>query len=215
MASTAELMGLGLPGQLADKLGSDLDLPATTNFTTLIGTATTNVVNCSTTAKSLCLQGGTGTQSVAGGAFVDIYGLTSGEPGGVAVTLGNVSGSRWVNWLRSATSYFSFLNSAGSEVWRVQNSGKMKIDTTVTAGGTTGNQTISKPTGRVNFAAGASSLTVTNTLVSATSIVICSVNTNDATALIKNVVPGAGSFVITLNANATAETAVSFIVLND
>lgn len=210
MTSTAELMGLGLPGQLAAVLG---DGAAT--YTTLTGTATTNVINSNTTAKSTTIQGGTGTQSVSGGAFIDVFGLTSSEPGGVSVTLGNTAGSRWVNWLRSATSYFSFLNSAGSEVWRVQNSGKMKIDTTVTAALTTGNQTINKPTGRVNFAAAAATLTVTNSLVSATSIVICSVNTADATALIKNVVPGAGSFVITLNANATAETAVSFIVFND
>jgi hypothetical protein len=215
MASTAELMGLGLPGQLADVLGDNQDLPATTNFTTLIGTATTNVINSSTTAKSTCIQGGTGTQSVSGGAFIDVFGLTSSEPGGVAVTLGNVAGSRLVNWLRSSTSYASYLDTTGQEVWRVQNSGKMKVATTVTPALTTGNQTISKPTGRVNFAAGASSLTVTNTLVSATSLIIASVNTADATALIKNVVPGAGSFVINLNANATAETAVSFIVFND
>lgn len=88
------------------------------------------------------------------------------------------------------------------------------LDTTITSAGTTGNQTINKPTGTVNFAAGASSLTVTNSLCSANSIVICSVRTNDSTALIKNVVPASGSFVIRLNANATAETSVGFWVIN-
>jgi hypothetical protein len=37
--------------------------------------------------------------------------------------------------------------------------------------------------------------------------------TNDSTAIIKNVVPGSGSFVITLNAAATAETAIDFTVI--
>ena len=36
------------------------------------------------------------------------------------------------------------------------------------------------------------------------------VATNDSTAIIKNVVPGAGSFVVTLNAAAMAETAIGF-----
>ncbi len=85
---------------------------------------------------------------------------------------------------------------------------------TNTAGGTTGARTINRTTGTVNFAAGASSLVVTNSLVSASSLVFCMIRTNDTTALLKNVVPTSGSFTITLNANATAETSVGFIVIN-
>lgn len=87
-------------------------------------------------------------------------------------------------------------------------------DKTITVAGTTGNQTINKISGTVNFAAGTSTLTVTNSLVSTTSNVFCTIRTNDATAIIKNVVPGSGSFVITLNAAATAETSVGFFVIN-
>jgi len=101
-----------------------------------------------------------------------------------------------------------------AEVFRLKAAGNHVVPTTVTAAGTTGAQTINKVSGTVNFAAGASSLVVTNSLVSANSIVIAVVRTNDTTALIKNVVPGSGSFTINLNANATTETSVGFFVIN-
>lgn len=85
---------------------------------------------------------------------------------------------------------------------------------TITAGGTTGNQTINRPVGTVNFAAAAAALTVTNSTVSATSIVLAVARTNDATCSVKNIVPGAGSFVINMTAACTAETSVGFLVLN-
>lgn len=91
---------------------------------------------------------------------------------------------------------------------------KIYLDQTVTAGGTTGNQTINKAAGTVNFAGAASSLTVTNSLVTTNSTVLAVIRTNDGTATIKNVVPGSGSFVITFTAAATAETSVGFWVLN-
>ena len=85
---------------------------------------------------------------------------------------------------------------------------------TVTAGGTTGNQTINKPAGTVNIAGGSNSVTITNSTVSANSIVFAVARTNDATCSIKNVVSAAGSFVINMTANCTAETSVGFLVTN-
>ena len=102
----------------------------------------------------------------------------------------------------------------GASKLSVNNFGKIVMDATNTAGGTTGAQTINKPSGTVNFAAAASSLVVTNSLVTTSSIVHVVVRTNDSTAIIKNVVPAAGSFTITLNASATAETSVGFVVFN-
>jgi tRNA A37 threonylcarbamoyltransferase TsaD len=90
----------------------------------------------------------------------------------------------------------------------------IKIPKTITAGGVTGNQTINKSSGTVNFAAAASSLTVTNSLVSANSIIIATIGTNDTTMTSVQAVAGAGSFVIYANAAATAETRVNFIVTN-
>ena len=98
--------------------------------------------------------------------------------------------------------------------FKVSNAGKATFDATNTAGGTTGNQTINKPSGTVNFAASATSITVTNSLVTTSSIILCVVRTNDTTAYVKNCVPGSGSFTINLGAAATAETSVGFLVIN-
>jgi len=92
--------------------------------------------------------------------------------------------------------------------------GKIVYDATETAGGTTGNQTIDKPSGSVNIAAAGTTVTVTNSFCTATSHVFTAIDTNDGTAFIKNVVPAAGSFVINLGAAATAEVRISFLVIN-
>ena len=92
--------------------------------------------------------------------------------------------------------------------------GDMQFNKTVTAAGTTGAQTISKNAGTVNFAAAATSLVVTNTLVTTSSIIICTVGTNDTTMKSALAVAAAGSFTIYANAAATAETRVNFIVIN-
>lgn len=95
---------------------------------------------------------------------------------------------------------------------RVQ--GALNFNPTNTAAGTTGNQTINKASGTVNIAAAGTTVTVTNNLVTASSIVFAVIRTNDATATIKNVVPASGSFTINLNAATTAETSIGFFVIN-
>lgn len=88
------------------------------------------------------------------------------------------------------------------------------LSRTITASGTTGAQTINKASGTVNFAATATSLVVTNSLVTTSSIIIATVGTNDTTMKSVQVVAGSGSFTIYANAAATAETRVNFFVLN-
>lgn len=88
------------------------------------------------------------------------------------------------------------------------------LSRTFVAAGTTGAVTANTVEGSVNFAAGASTLVVTNSTVSATSLVFVQVATVDATAKTAVVVAAAGSFTITLNAAATAETRVHFKVCN-
>jgi hypothetical protein len=92
--------------------------------------------------------------------------------------------------------------------------GDMQFGKTVTAGGTTGAQTINKTSGTVNFAAAATSLVVTNSLVTTSSIIICTVGTNDTTMKSVIAVAASGSFTLTANAAATAETRVNFLVIN-
>ena len=96
----------------------------------------------------------------------------------------------------------------------VRSDGQISIEATNTTPGTTGAQSINKASGKVNFAAGATSLVVTNALCQTTSIVHATVLTDDATAYVKNVVPGNGNFTIKLGAAATSESSVGFIVYN-
>ena len=151
------------------------------------------------------------TQSVTGSAST--VGLqilptwnTSGTPTGLLVKVTDTASNAASKLLDLQVGTTSLLN--------VSKNGKITLDSTYTAGGTTGDQTINKPSGSVNFAAAATSLTVTNSLVTTSSIITCVVMTNDSTAYIKNVVPGSGSFTINLGAAATAETKVGFIVYN-
>jgi len=90
----------------------------------------------------------------------------------------------------------------------------LNVDKTLTAGGTTGAQTINKGSGSVNFAAAASSLVVTNSLVTANSVILLTLMSSDVTAKSASATAGSGSFTINLNAAATAETRVAFVVLN-
>jgi len=88
------------------------------------------------------------------------------------------------------------------------------VTPTITAGGTTGNRTINELAGTVNIAAAGTTVTVTNSLVTANSLVFCTLRTNDTTATVKNVVPAAGSFTINLGAAATGEVSIGFFVVN-
>lgn len=97
------------------------------------------------------------------------------------------------------------LNTAGTAIY---------VDKTITAGGTTGAQTINKIAGTVNFAAGASSIVVTNAEADASSLVFTTIRTADATCThVKSTAMGVGSFSIVLNATCTAETSVGFFLV--
>lgn len=81
----------------------------------------------------------------------------------------------------------------------------------------TGAQTMNVLTGKAAIAAGASSVVITNALVTAGSKVMAYVSqaTADGTLLrVERVVPAAGSFTIFGTANATATTLIDWIVFN-
>jgi len=92
--------------------------------------------------------------------------------------------------------------------------GALNLPKTITAAGTTGARTINQPSGSVNFAAAATSLVVTNSLVTVNSVIICTVGTDDTTLKSVAAVAAAGSFTMHANAAATAETRVNFIITN-
>jgi len=160
--------------------------------------------------------------TVVGTSTLEIYNNTATTGDTVALVK---DGAARAARLQIGATDVAFARSAAREVsvtdgsTTLTNYGDMRVrkhyvDQTITAGGTTGAQTINKAAGTVNFAAAATSLVVTNNLVTTSSTIYCSVRTNDTTALIKNVVPASGSFTITLNAAATAETSVGFFVVN-
>ncbi len=102
-----------------------------------------------------------------------------------------------------------------TERLRITALGGFVVNATNTAGGTTGAQTINKPSGTVNLAASATSLVVTNSLVTTSSIVWPVVMTNDASTFSLRVVVASGSFTIHVVGTApAAETKVGFFVLN-
>lgn len=95
------------------------------------------------------------------------------------------------------------------------NQGFSQLNLDYAISGIAGAVTINKPAGSVNIALGAASVVVTNSLVTANSVVLVQLAFNDATLTsIKCVVSAAGSFTITGNANATAQTKVNFLVIN-
>ncbi len=99
-------------------------------------------------------------------------------------------------------------------VGNIKGSG-LVLSKTITPPGTTGSRTINSATGRVNFAASATSLTVTNSNVLPTSIITVTVMGDDATMTGARVSSATtGSFVIKPTSPPTAETAVNFSVSN-
>ena len=83
-------------------------------------------------------------------------------------------------------------------------------DSSATPGNTTANTT----SGTCSIAAAGTTITITNNLVTSSSRVMATVASNDVTAILKNCVPSAGSFTITLNAATTAVTKVGWLVIN-
>lgn len=83
-----------------------------------------------------------------------------------------------------------------------------KVDTSGTPGNATANLTAS---GQSAIASGVAAVTITSDMVDTASRVFAQLQANDTTCTsIKSVVPGAGSFVINVNANCTAATKVAW-----
>lgn len=124
--------------------------------------------------------------------------------------LGTTSSTINHRWANSSNTLLASLTDDGN--WTMN--GKISFDATITAGGTTGDRTINKPSGTVNIAAAGTTVTVTNSFCTTSSIIELGIRTNDATAWIKNYVPSNGSFVINLGAAATSEISIGFVVKN-
>ena len=179
----------------------------------LLVSVTNKGVNGTSTNKLVIISGGSDGGSTTG-AYLQLAGVTNGSLGALFLGGGNDASAHMNFTLGNASALMKFQAAGGGNLITLSSAGSITLDRTNTAGGTTGNQTINKMAGSVNFAIAATAITVTNSLVSTTSNIIAVAQTNDATGYVKNVVPGAGSFVINLVAGATAETRVAFWVFN-
>lgn len=100
----------------------------------------------------------------------------------------------------------------GTDRWRVDSLGAVDVDSTVTTAGTTGNVTINKPCGTANIAAAGTAVTVTNSLVTANTIMSVLPRTNDSTCRLANYVPGSGTVTFNMTAACNAETSIGFCI---
>ena len=107
------------------------------------------------------------------------------------------------------------LTSTGLEITGGVTTNKLSANNkTITPTGTVGNQTINSTAGSINFSASATTITVTNNLVDANSVVILTRGTAVSANRNMSVVPSLGQFIITLDASFGVETKVFFLIIN-
>lgn len=194
----------------------------------LTTTFTGNTINSSANNTTFTLQD----RAYTAGTVVGINALTgtvtntSGGYTGITFkpTINEASGSA-TNDIVVINPTLTAVGSGGINLLRIQASsvdkllvdrnGKITFDATNTAAGTTGAQTINKPSGTVNIAASGASVVVTNSLVTTSSLVTAFCRTNDANKTrVYAIVPAAGSFTIYVDPVPAAEISVGFIVYN-
>lgn len=200
---------------------------ASNRMTFNANTSTTGMVNITggagTTANGIGFNMGSGTYSASSGMqYATALIPTINQSGSAGYTAMLISpretgvGSGLKNLIDLG------INTGGTpathtSLFRVDNTGKIGISTTNTTAGTTGAQTINKPSGSVNFSTSSQTLVVTNSTVSSASMIFLVIEATDSTpastsAYISS--KSAGSFTIKLNAPASAETKVNFLVIN-
>ena len=133
-----------------------------------------------------------------------------------ALAINNSIGAQLVwgnNALTLDGSNQTFANSVTGNIFRVGGTGALSIRGTDTTG-TPGAATIDKPSGKSAIAIGASSVVITNSLVTAASRVIITPHARDATCKELIAVPGAGIITVSGTANATAALPFSWEVSN-
>lgn len=175
------------------------------------GTPKFSTVSGSTSASSVSTYTGTLTASSGDQSFISIAPtITQSSTGGYTGIKVNPTESS----TGSGTKALISLQLAGTKKFQVESNGDISVDKTVTAGGTTGAQTINKSAGSVNFAASDASLVVTNSLVTANSIIIATVATQDLSMKSVSAVAASGSFTLRGDNVPTGEVRVNFLVIN-
>lgn len=186
---------------------------ATVGLTAVNGTATSAIRSDGAPALSQSIAptwtgnhifNGTVTANVPANQFFVVNGVaTTGQSNGISVGAGTNSSDYTARFIPEAGTFYTL---------RLRGDADFEIGGTNAA--TTGAQTINRPSGTVQFAAAATSLVVTNSLCASTSKILCFLNTNDATAVLGNAVPGTGSFTINMKTAPTGTTVCTFFIYN-
>lgn len=195
-----------------------------TGSTTSVGVYQAGTVQSDVTAAAFSFRSEIYTQATAFTLAAYTHYAAKGGTIGAGSAVTTQTGFHVISDLTGATNNYGFRGSIPAAAGRYNCymdgtapnyfAGDMQFDKTVTAAGTTTPQTINKNAGAVNFAAADASKVVTNSLVTANSIIVATVATNDSTMKSVQVVAAAGSFTLYANAAATAETRVNFLVIN-
>ncbi|MBK9617120.1 MAG: hypothetical protein IPO35_17005 [Uliginosibacterium sp.] len=195
-----------------------------TGATTSVGVYQAGTVQSDVTAAAYSFRSEIYTQATAFTLAAYTHYAAKGGTIGAGSAVTTQAGFHVISDLTGATNNYGFRGSIPAAAGRYNCymdgtapnyfAGDMQFDKTVTAAGTTTPQTINKNAGAVNFAAADASKVVTNSLVTANSIIVATVATNDLTMKSVQVVAAAGSFTLYANAAATAETRVNFLVIN-
>lgn len=160
---------------------------------------------------------------VIDGSGINTGGLLKGPSNGAMEVRGTMSdGSSAVgvilgaqnNLTTAGAKLLSVRNNTSTEKLAVDKDGRLIMDTTDNSG-TPGNTTINKTSASAAIAASASAVTITNSLVTAASVVACSISgsADDATLTSIRHRVAAGSIVVTGNAAATAAVRVNCAIL--
>lgn len=198
-------------GQFNTRLGG-LSCTTDTSVTTMYGISVQNLTSATGSVTNNVCIAAIGTTNTGNATVSKVIGILAEEP---ADGIGNNCTNILIG--KSATANFSYPGN-----WSIYNystrpnfqASKTCFDSTDLSA-TPGSVTINKPSGIVAIAAGNAGVTITNSYVTASSIVIPTLRTNDATLTsIRSVLVGSGSFTISGSANATATTVVSFVVYN-
>lgn len=147
-------------------------------------------------------------------------------PGVVAaatgVTAGNVASATGATvyvsdprspWDKAIEGSIQNTDGATASTWDFAALSGLKMDTGATIAAAAAGE-LNKPAGKFIVASGGATYTLTNSFISATSIVFARIETAGDTVNVLSVVPGAGSAVFTLSGAVAADTTISFFVVN-
>ena len=140
----------------------------------------------------------------ASSAVVDFGGRVGIHGSGINLVFVSSAGGIGGGVNGSANNYFDPSYVSAKEI--------MTSDYIITASGSTGAKTINKSAGSIRIAAAGSSVVLTDSYITTNSVVTANVATHDTTAYSVQCVPTTGSCTFYLNAAATSETEIRWLV---